>query len=245
MARSKSRAVAAARRAKGKADAVGAELATARERLEAITVHSADSTGLVGMAAELTEMGAEAVGAVAEARDKLTALVRKMRAVKVPRVEPSEAIAALTAERDRLIAERDGAVDRAKAAESEAQRMAVATAKLRTEASKGIAPPWLRRLGKEGWIHRLLDQGLSFTPDDKKAIKRILRWADPATGTMEGAIDVVFDGPPSAESGRFVECEDLQGNSIKVGQWIEREDGFWALRISPSTIPLVEVLLTP
>lgn len=45
-------------------------------------------------------------------------------------------------------------------------------------------------------------------------------------------IDIVFDGPPSAESGRFVEVE-MAGiqRSISVGEWIERPDGFWALRL--------------
>lgn len=34
-------------------------------------------------------------------------------------------------------------------------------------------------------------------------------------------IHVVFDGPPSHESGRFVECEDAEGRGIKVGRWVE------------------------
>lgn len=44
-------------------------------------------------------------------------------------------------------------------------------------------------------------------------------------------IDIVFDGPPSHESGRFVEVEDGTGKSIKVGEWIKRPDGYWTLRI--------------
>lgn len=44
-------------------------------------------------------------------------------------------------------------------------------------------------------------------------------------------IDIVFDGPPSHESGRFVEVENEDGHSISVGDWIDREDGFWALRM--------------
>jgi hypothetical protein len=34
-------------------------------------------------------------------------------------------------------------------------------------------------------------------------------------------IDIVFDGPPSHESGRFVEVEDASGNSIRIGEWVE------------------------
>ena len=44
-------------------------------------------------------------------------------------------------------------------------------------------------------------------------------------------IDVVFDGPPSHESGRFVECESPAGVGISAGEWIDRGDGYWALRI--------------
>ncbi len=44
-------------------------------------------------------------------------------------------------------------------------------------------------------------------------------------------IDIVFDGPPSHESGRFVEVENEQGKSIRFGEWVERKDGYWALRI--------------
>ncbi len=42
-------------------------------------------------------------------------------------------------------------------------------------------------------------------------------------------IHVVFDGPPSAESGRFVEVETPDGVGIGVGEWVELEHGMWAL----------------
>ena len=45
-------------------------------------------------------------------------------------------------------------------------------------------------------------------------------------------VDIVFDGPPSHESGRFVEVEDSTGKSIKFGEWVKRSDGFWALRLT-------------
>ncbi len=38
-------------------------------------------------------------------------------------------------------------------------------------------------------------------------------------------IHIVFDGPPGAESGRFVEVEDTSGKSISVGSWHDRKDG--------------------
>lgn len=42
--------------------------------------------------------------------------------------------------------------------------------------------------------------------------------------------DVVFDGPPSHDSPRFVEVEDENGRSIKHGEWLQRPDGYWVLR---------------
>lgn len=44
-------------------------------------------------------------------------------------------------------------------------------------------------------------------------------------------VDVVFDGPPGPVPGRFVECESPQGVGVSVGTWIDRRDGYWALRI--------------
>jgi hypothetical protein len=44
-------------------------------------------------------------------------------------------------------------------------------------------------------------------------------------------IDIVFDGPPSHESGHFVEVEDSLGRSISLGEWVHRADGYWALRM--------------
>lgn len=58
-------------------------------------------------------------------------------------------------------------------------------------------------------------------------------------------IDIVFDGPPEHKAGRFVEVEDEQGQSINAGEWIQRPDGYWALRISDpptSSIPVSKVI---
>jgi hypothetical protein len=46
------------------------------------------------------------------------------------------------------------------------------------------------------------------------------------------AINIIFDGPPGPEAGRFVEVETDDGKSIKIGEWEERSDGLWALRIA-------------
>ncbi len=48
--------------------------------------------------------------------------------------------------------------------------------------------------------------------------------------------DIVFDGPPSALAPRFVEVEDDQRRSISLGQWVERDDGYWVLRVTPDSL---------
>ena len=45
-------------------------------------------------------------------------------------------------------------------------------------------------------------------------------------------IDVLFDGPPGPEAGRFVEIESPPGTSIRFGEWVDRGNGYWALRFS-------------
>lgn len=43
-------------------------------------------------------------------------------------------------------------------------------------------------------------------------------------------VDIVFDAPPGPEGGRFVEVESPPGKGIRFGDWVKREDGYWALR---------------
>lgn len=45
-------------------------------------------------------------------------------------------------------------------------------------------------------------------------------------------INIVFDGPPSATAPRFIEVKNDNGESIRVGEWVERKDGLWTLRIT-------------
>jgi hypothetical protein len=53
-------------------------------------------------------------------------------------------------------------------------------------------------------------------------------------------IDIVFDGPPAHESGRFVEVENSAGASINVGEWLQRPDGYWVLRLADRYCPREE-----
>lgn len=57
----------------------------------------------------------------------------------------------------------------------------------------------------------------------------------PTTQNETTTIDIVFDGPPGPESGRFIETETVDGHGIGVGEWIDRGDGTWALRLPVAT----------
>jgi hypothetical protein len=48
---------------------------------------------------------------------------------------------------------------------------------------------------------------------------------------MNGCVDIVFTSPPGPKAPRLVEVEDDQRRSIRYGQWVERDDGAWVLRI--------------
>jgi hypothetical protein len=56
-------------------------------------------------------------------------------------------------------------------------------------------------------------------------------WRAPARAPATSYVDIVFDGPPDPEPPGFVEVEDDEGRSIRYGQWIQRDDGEWALRM--------------
>lgn len=60
---------------------------------------------------------------------------------------------------------------------------------------------------------------------------------------MRFPIDIVFDGPPGHEAPRFVEVEDAHGQSISIGDWFQREDGYWVLQLRQSR--LASMLPTP
>lgn len=62
----------------------------------------------------------------------------------------------------------------------------------------------------------------------------VLVWAVRDTTPKPQPVVVVFDGPPGAVGGRFVEAEDAAGNSIS-GTWSQDDDGHWRLYlVAPS-----------
>lgn len=57
-------------------------------------------------------------------------------------------------------------------------------------------------------------------------------------------IDIVFDGPPGADGGRFVEVEDHRGKSTSVGEWLTTADGRYHILRIMQPLTLAEVLST-
>jgi hypothetical protein len=54
---------------------------------------------------------------------------------------------------------------------------------------------------------------------------------------MNGALHIIFDGPPAPDGPRFVEVEDDAGKSINAGEWSKRADGYWVLKCDRIAAP--------
>jgi len=77
------------------------------------------------------------------------------------------------------------------------------------------------------WAREAMEKGQLFN-------EMLNRIKDLERGSTEEhqAINIIFDGPPDHDAGRFVEVETDDGKSINVGEWIKREEGVWVLRIT-------------
>lgn len=65
---------------------------------------------------------------------------------------------------------------------------------------------------------------------ERNELRRRQRAFEGAGGLYESQlVKIIFDGPPSPKGPVFVEVEDAYGNSVKAGEWEEREDGYWTL----------------
>lgn len=52
-------------------------------------------------------------------------------------------------------------------------------------------------------------------------------------------IVIVFDGPPGPVGSRFIDIENKSGASLSVGDWVQREDGKWALVVTVADSAIV------
>lgn len=71
-------------------------------------------------------------------------------------------------------------------------------------------------------------------PRNKQALAAATELCEAHAVDETDYVDILFDGPPSHKSGRFVEVENSKRQSIKIGEWIHRDDGYWVLRFARS-----------
>lgn len=45
-------------------------------------------------------------------------------------------------------------------------------------------------------------------------------------------IDIVLDGPIGHDAPRFLEIENDQRQSMRIGEHLQRPDGYWVIRLS-------------
>lgn len=75
---------------------------------------------------------------------------------------------------------------------------------------------------------------LKYHPDNHPG----LEWYGPigppgdAPDSQRQPINILFSGPPGPSGCEFVDAETDDGKPIRVGEWIERPDGYWAIRIT-------------
>lgn len=67
---------------------------------------------------------------------------------------------------------------------------------------------------------------------EREEAEELVAWINDRIRVDVREIDILFDGPPSHESGRFIEVEDTATRkSVSVGEWVKRDDGCWVLRL--------------
>jgi hypothetical protein len=54
--------------------------------------------------------------------------------------------------------------------------------------------------------------------------------------SMTEYVDIVFDGPPGRDGPRLIEVENDKGQSISLGAWLQRPDGYWVLRFDRNAL---------
>ena len=63
------------------------------------------------------------------------------------------------------------------------------------------------------------------------------RWCDAQAHASAQFVDFVFENGPCPEGARFVEAENPEGKSIRIGEWIAPKEGekYWRLRLPMSS----------
>jgi hypothetical protein len=83
-------------------------------------------------------------------------------------------------------------------------------------------------LGGEWWAEPMEQPADRDTLQEYAVDPQVLeRWR----AAVGGYVDLVFSGPPDHEPPQFVEVEDEQGRSVRYGEWVQRDDGAWVLRV--------------
>jgi len=89
----------------------------------------------------------------------------------------------------------------------------------------------------------ILKDGVMQPIEDVIAALNAAELSQPSPGA---ALNIIFNGPPGPEGGRFIEVETDDGHSVRAGEWSQRPDGHWRLRITtalqPSPVPVAERL---
>lgn len=67
-------------------------------------------------------------------------------------------------------------------------------------------------------------------------LAELTRERDEARGRKPFSFQIRFDGPPGPESGRFIECETLDGKGVNVGRW-EQDGEDWLLMVEGYDAP--------
>ena len=75
------------------------------------------------------------------------------------------------------------------------------------------------------WLTRTMEEIIKQFPSEQEVSVR------------PGYVDIVFDGPPGPDGGRFIEVENASGKSIRFGVWVKRDNNLWALRIRKEDWP--------